>query len=136
MAKKPPKQAQSALRITTSLTPRRVADIATELTSEFNRVHLKGADEGVVHFSISSRLAERLESIAFDLVVAKEGGKTHGATKLVRYTWTRARVLLIPVSPKKIVAYGAYRAYMEGLAARIRVEDPSSSAAISEPTQG
>ena len=82
MAKKPPKQAQSALRITTSLTPRRVADIATELTSEFNRVHLKGADEGVVHFSISSRLAERLESIAFDLVVAKEGGKTHGIKQL------------------------------------------------------
>jgi hypothetical protein len=136
MARKPPKKARSTVTITTVLAPRRVADIAVELASESKRVHLKGADEGVVHFVISNRLIERLELIEFDLAVAKEGRETHAATKLVRYTWTRTKILLIPVSPKRIIAYAAYRMFIESLAAKIRIEDPSSTATITERPRG
>jgi hypothetical protein len=136
MTTKPPAKAASTVSITTSLAPRRVAEIAKGLTGELKRVHLKGADEGVVHFAISNRLVERLELIEFDLVVANDGRETRAHTKLIRYTWTRARVMLVPVSPKRIVAYGAYFTFMESLATKIRLEDPASSATITERPRG
>jgi hypothetical protein len=126
------KFAKSYVSITTALSATRVAEIASDLTSEMAQLRFCGADRGVVRFTLNDPTATRIEWIVFSVVLGAEGSRTTARTEILRYATNQSRVMFVPVASVEMLGYQEYLRFMDLLAGAIRIEDPLSTATISQ----
>lgn len=126
------KYAKSHVLIETSLPATRVVEIAADLTSDIEQLRFCGADKGVVRFTINSLAATRTEWIVFSVILGAEGGRTTARTEILRYTTNQSKVMFVPVASVEMLGYHEYLRFMDLLAGGIRIEDPLSTATVTQ----
>jgi hypothetical protein len=126
------KYATSHVLIDTSLPVNRVAEIAADLTSGIEQLRFHGADKGVLHFTITNPVATPTEWIVFSVILGAEGGRTTARTEILRYKTNQSRVMFVPVASVEMLGYQDYVKFMDLLAGGIRLEDPLSTAMVTQ----
>jgi hypothetical protein len=125
---KPHKLSNSKVDITTSLEPKRMAEIAVEVAEGIKHVRFEGSSEGVVHFSLHDRFPRTLETMTFDVKVSGVDNITHAVTSIGRYHMKQREFLL----GRELESYKVYHRFMDELAGAVRLADPSSTAVVNE----
>jgi len=126
------KYAGSHVLVRTALPANRVAEIAADLTSDVEELRFQGEDMGVLHFTINNPRNPRMEWLVFSVALGAEGDRTTARTAILRYQTNQSRVAFVPVACVEMLGYSQYRTFMDRLAGHVRLEDPLSTAIVSE----
>lgn len=130
MAKKKHKYHNSRIEIDTALPPERVLDLARQTIETLHSVKIVGGDHYSVLGAVKSLIG--LKIMTFDTVVTRNGPRTQVVTSMLEYNTTQQTMYFIPISPKSIDGYSAYRKYMNALEQAVRTADPSARSIIIE----
>lgn len=133
---KPHKFAAARLICSTSLPPSRVAEIAAGIGTErkgfFSKVKYVSASAGRLRFTVVG-VGGLVEQMTFHVEVTEGNGRAQVRTAIDTFLTTQQKLLVfIPIGPKEMVAWGAYKAYMRELAEALQREDASVSFEIIE----
>lgn len=129
MAKKH-KHHDSRIEIDTALPVGQALSLCRE-TVETQR-SLRLSDEYADGFSALVKNEFGIVQLHFTVSAAQNGERTSVSTKLQEYQTFQNTVYLIPVGPKMISGYGAYRNFMNALAQVFPAADPMAHCAIIE----
>ncbi len=124
------KYSRSRLEIDTSLPGDRALDLARQAIETQSGVHLAGTGDGSLLATIKSWAGVKL--LQFRVSGRPAGGRTRVATEILDYRTSQMTYLFIPVGPKSMEGYGAYRNYMKALQQVVQAADPSARCAITE----
>lgn len=122
---------RSRIEIDTSLPPARVLELAKQTIEAQRNVQLIAEDESQLLAVVKSIVGMKI--LHFTVTARAEGERTTVHTTIERYTTSQQTVLVfIPVGPKSMEGYSAYRTYMNSLQQVITAADPSARCTITE----
>ena len=133
------KFSRSCIQITTSLSADRVAEITKEVGestkgggfAEPGHVRFEGASAGRTNFSIRGP-RDLMEFMTFHVSITDVDSGAEVSTHIDSFKTKQDKYMLIPVGPKKMLAYKTYRLFMENLKAAVDAVDAKSRAVLTE----
>ncbi len=113
--------------IRSSLPPARIAAIAKQVADNGGGARFEGADGGDVHFSIRG-LIKAFEVMTFVMRISADQSGTVARTSIRNFKTSQEKFMLIPVSPKSLEGFSAYKKFGTRVAEAVRAEDPAAVA--------
>lgn len=137
------KNQYSTLRLSTSLPPDQVAQIASAAAEKVKSsipgrpfVRFEGATPGQLQFSVRS-MGGHMELMTFVADVTASGEQTTATTRIEAFKTTQEKLFMfIPVSPKTLVGYGEYKRFAATLLADLTAVDASTTGSLVERPNG
>ena len=137
---KPHKYANSHIKIDTRLSADRIAELTKSVGENTAAVGLniwraairfEGAELGRTNFSIRG-IGNFSEMIAFHVNIVDTPTGSTARSEIENYKTTQQTVMFIPVTPKDMVGYSAYRKFMNKLSEAVLAEDSAARISIVE----
>jgi hypothetical protein len=138
LARKQHKYAGASASISTDLDAGRIAEICEDAARQAETVQtmvrLEESKPGRLVYSVRNRLTGgRVEFMTFAVSVTDGNAPRRLATRILTYKVKRQWILVVPL-PWRMMAWGNYKKFMNGLADGIRAADPRATARIVEMT--
>lgn len=120
----------SRLTIDTALPPEEALQLAHQTIETQRSVRLTGRVEGQILAHVKDLLGGKL--LQFTVSAAPGASRTAVITEIVSYQTSQDTVLFIPIGPKLMDGYSAYRNYMRALQQVVTAADSGARCEIAE----
>lgn len=129
---KPHKYAGAHVDVMTAVSADQVRRVAHQVIENIKEVTIES--ETPAGFTLNVRSWARVRQITFYLTINATESGAHARTEIDWYLTSQAKFLFIPIGPKEMVGYKAYRRFMQTFARAVQSVDPSARTSIVETT--